>query len=173
MQRDQTAVTYLHTLIRTLTAGVYESVDGVGQEADTAQKTGALLFVNLLVVPHTDGDGVCFSDISGRGRYQDTKVRTQKTARWHWLIAQIKTLLESQRSTKNTINSQLYDIWLWRCRQWQTKPINCGLCCNRVNMAEISRVLRYCGKENKNAQSKLQCGRQYWSLHDPMYWRLQ
>lgn len=73
MQRDQTAVTYLHTLIRTLTAGVYESVDGVGQEADTAQKTSALLFVNLLVVPYTDGDGVCFSNISGRGRNQAKK----------------------------------------------------------------------------------------------------
>lgn len=80
MQRDQTAVTYLHTLIRTLTAGVYESVDGVGQEADTAQKTSALLFVNLLVVPYTDGDGVCFSNISGRGWYQAKKVSTQKTA---------------------------------------------------------------------------------------------
>lgn len=60
-------MTYLHTLIPTLTAGVYESVDGVGQEADTAQKTSALLFVNLLVVPYTDGDGVCFSNISGKG----------------------------------------------------------------------------------------------------------
>lgn len=60
-------------LIRTLTAGVYESVDGVGQEADAAQKTSTLFFVNLLVVPNTDGDGVCFSNISGSRRYQAKK----------------------------------------------------------------------------------------------------
>ncbi len=41
---------------RTLTASVFESVDGVGQEADTAQKTCTLLFVDLLMVPYTDGD---------------------------------------------------------------------------------------------------------------------
>lgn len=41
-----------------LTACVFESVDGIGQEADTAQETCALLFVDLLVVPYTDGYGV-------------------------------------------------------------------------------------------------------------------
>lgn len=48
----------LHTTYtqRGLTASVFESVDGVGQEADTAQETCALLFVDLLVVPYTDGD---------------------------------------------------------------------------------------------------------------------
>lgn len=80
MQREETAVTYLDMLIRTLTAGVYESVDGVGQEADAAQKTSTLLFVNLLVVPNADGDGVCFSNISGSGGCQAKKVNMQKAA---------------------------------------------------------------------------------------------
>lgn len=60
MQRDQTPVTYFHLCThkhkQLLTASVFESVDGVGQEADTAQETCALLFVDLLVVPYTDGD---------------------------------------------------------------------------------------------------------------------
>lgn len=51
---------------RLLTAGVFESVDGVGQEAHTAQKTRALLLVDLLVVPHTDGDRVSLADVSDR-----------------------------------------------------------------------------------------------------------
>lgn len=59
--------TTTHIRMPTLTAGVYESVDGVGQEADTAQKSSTLLFVNLLVVPYTDGDGVRFSNISDIG----------------------------------------------------------------------------------------------------------
>lgn len=42
----------------TLTAGVFEAVDGVGEKAYTAQEASPLLLVNLLVVPHTDGDGV-------------------------------------------------------------------------------------------------------------------
>lgn len=46
------------------TASVFESVDGIGQEADTAQETCALLFVDLLVVPYTDCDGVCLSNVS-------------------------------------------------------------------------------------------------------------
>lgn len=54
------AVMHTQTLTNTnkqvLTASVFESVDGIGQEADTAQETRALLFVDLLVVPYTDGD---------------------------------------------------------------------------------------------------------------------
>ena len=45
------------------TASVFEAVDGVGQEAHTAQEPGPLLLMDLLVVPHTDGDGVRFTDI--------------------------------------------------------------------------------------------------------------
>ena len=39
-----------------LTASVFESVDCVGQEADTAEETCTLLFVDLLVIPYADGD---------------------------------------------------------------------------------------------------------------------
>lgn len=46
----------MHTHKQVLTASVFESVDGVGQETDTAEETCALLFVDLLVVPYTDGD---------------------------------------------------------------------------------------------------------------------
>lgn len=49
---------------RLLTACVFKAVDGVGQKADTAQETSSLLLVNLLVIPHTDGDGVRFSNVS-------------------------------------------------------------------------------------------------------------
>lgn len=41
-----------------LTARVFESVNGIRQEAYTTQETRALLFVDLLVVPYTDGYGV-------------------------------------------------------------------------------------------------------------------
>lgn len=41
-----------------LTARVFESVDGVGQEPDAAEESRALLFVDLLVIPDTDGNGV-------------------------------------------------------------------------------------------------------------------
>lgn len=50
--------------MKLLTACVFKSVDCVGQEADTAEETCALLFVNLLMVPHTDGDGVCLSNVT-------------------------------------------------------------------------------------------------------------
>lgn len=60
VQRDQTPVTYFHfstqILKHLLTASVFESVNSIGQEADTAQEPCALLFVDLLVVPYTDGD---------------------------------------------------------------------------------------------------------------------
>lgn len=49
---------YLQKYKQLLTARVFESVNGIGQEAYTAQETRALLFVDLLVVPYTDGYGV-------------------------------------------------------------------------------------------------------------------
>lgn len=52
----------------TLTAGVFEAVDGVGEKAYTAQEASPLLLVNLLVVPHTDGDGVRLANISEERR---------------------------------------------------------------------------------------------------------
>lgn len=42
----------------TLTACVFKAIDGVGQKADTAQEPGPLLLMNLLVIPHTDSDGI-------------------------------------------------------------------------------------------------------------------
>lgn len=59
MHRKKTSLTFFFPFgvhKQLLTASVFESVDGVGQEADTAQETCALLFVNLLVVPDADGD---------------------------------------------------------------------------------------------------------------------
>lgn len=45
-------------LILTLTACVFKAVDSVGQKADTAQEPSPLLLVNLLVIPHADGDRI-------------------------------------------------------------------------------------------------------------------
>ncbi len=47
-----------------LTARVFQPLDGVGQDFDTAKETGSLLLVYLLVVPHTDGDGVLVANIT-------------------------------------------------------------------------------------------------------------
>ena len=46
-----------------LTASVFQSVDGVGEQAYAAQEPRSLLLVDLLVVPNTDGDGVGFTDV--------------------------------------------------------------------------------------------------------------
>lgn len=46
-----------------LTASVLQTADGVGQQPHTAQEASALLLVDLLVVPHTDGDGVGLPDV--------------------------------------------------------------------------------------------------------------
>lgn len=58
----------MHTLTQTythiLTACVFEAVDGVGQETYTAQKASSLLFVDFLMVPHTNSDGVQLADVS-------------------------------------------------------------------------------------------------------------
>lgn len=72
--------THTHTQKKVLTACVFESVDGVGQETDTAQKTRSLLFVDLLVVPDTDGDGICLSNVSdmGRNRVKENRSMRQK-----------------------------------------------------------------------------------------------
>ena len=56
----------------TLTAGVFEAVDGVGEKAYTAQEAGPLLLVNLLVVPHTDGDGVRLPNVPVEGKERVT-----------------------------------------------------------------------------------------------------
>lgn len=53
-----------------LTACVFKSVDSVGQEADAAKKTCALLFVDLLVVPYADSNGVCLSNIAVRRKWK-------------------------------------------------------------------------------------------------------
>lgn len=50
-----------------LTASVLEATDGVGQQTYAAQKSCALFFVDLLMVPHTDGDRVSLPDIPERG----------------------------------------------------------------------------------------------------------
>lgn len=47
-----------------LTASVFKAVDGVGQEADTPQESSSLLFVDLLVIPHADCDGIRLPDVS-------------------------------------------------------------------------------------------------------------
>lgn len=41
-----------------LTACVFKAVDSIGQKADTAQEASSLLLMDLLVIPHADGDGV-------------------------------------------------------------------------------------------------------------------
>lgn len=46
-----------------LTASVLEAADGVGQQPHAPQESGALLLVDLLVVPHADGDGVGLPDV--------------------------------------------------------------------------------------------------------------
>lgn len=51
-------------LILTLTACVFKAVDSVGQKADTAQEPSPLLLVNLLVIPHADGDRIGLPDVS-------------------------------------------------------------------------------------------------------------
>lgn len=53
---------HMHTHI--LTACVFEAVDGVGEEPHTAQKASALLFVDFLMVPHANSDGVQLPDVS-------------------------------------------------------------------------------------------------------------
>lgn len=45
-----------HLCTQVPTASVFQPVDGVGQEANTAQETCTLLFVDLLMVPYADGD---------------------------------------------------------------------------------------------------------------------
>lgn len=50
-----------------LTASVLEAADGVGQQSHAAQEAGALLLVDLLVVPHADGDGVGLPDVPVSG----------------------------------------------------------------------------------------------------------
>lgn len=50
-----------------LTASVLETANGVGQQPNAAQEASALLLVDLLVVPHTDGDGVGLPDVPVRG----------------------------------------------------------------------------------------------------------
>lgn len=52
-----------------LTASVFQSADGVGEQSHTAQEAGPLLLVDLLVVPHTDGDGVGFPNVPA-GAYE-------------------------------------------------------------------------------------------------------
>lgn len=47
-----------------LTASVFKAVDGIGQEADTPQESSSLLFVDLLVIPHADCDGIRLPDVS-------------------------------------------------------------------------------------------------------------
>lgn len=47
-----------------LTACVFKAVDSIGQKADTAQKASSLLLMDLLVIPHADGDGIRFSNVS-------------------------------------------------------------------------------------------------------------
>lgn len=47
-----------------LTPSVFESADGVGQQPHTAQEASPLLLVDLLVVPHADGYGIAFPNIS-------------------------------------------------------------------------------------------------------------
>ena len=49
-----------------LTASVFESADGVGQQPHAAQEAGALFLVDLLMVPHADGDGVCLANVPDR-----------------------------------------------------------------------------------------------------------
>lgn len=46
-----------------LTASVLQSADGVGQQPRTAQEASSLLLVNLLVVPHADGDRIRLPNI--------------------------------------------------------------------------------------------------------------
>ena len=48
---------------RQLTSSVFELVDGIGHDAYTSQEASALLLVDLLVVPHTDSDGVFVTNI--------------------------------------------------------------------------------------------------------------
>ena len=54
-----------------LTARVLEAVDGVGQQPHAAQEPRPLLLVDLLVVPHADGDGVRLTDVPGDRRGGD------------------------------------------------------------------------------------------------------
>lgn len=50
-----------------LTASVLETADGVGQQPYAAKEASALLLVDLLVVPHTDGDGIGLPNVPVSG----------------------------------------------------------------------------------------------------------
>lgn len=49
-----------------LTARVFQPVDGVREEPYTAQEASALLFVDFLMVPHANSDGVQLPDVPVR-----------------------------------------------------------------------------------------------------------
>lgn len=47
-----------------LTSCVFQPADGIRKQSYAAQKTCPLSFMDLLVVPYTDGDGVCFTNVA-------------------------------------------------------------------------------------------------------------
>lgn len=49
-----------------LTAGIFQSADGIGEQPHAAQEASPLLLVDLLVVPHTDGYRVGFPNVPVR-----------------------------------------------------------------------------------------------------------
>lgn len=49
-----------------LTASVFQSADGIGEQPHAAQEASPLLLVDLLVVPHTDGYRVSFANVPAR-----------------------------------------------------------------------------------------------------------
>lgn len=46
-----------------LTASIFQSADGIGEQPHAAQEASPLLLMDLLVVPHTDGYRVGFPNI--------------------------------------------------------------------------------------------------------------
>lgn len=57
------SASYTQVYTQTLTACVLESVNGVGEESHASQKSRSLFLMDLLMVPHADGDGVRLPDI--------------------------------------------------------------------------------------------------------------
>lgn len=48
----------------TLTSGVFQPADGIGKETNATQEACPLPLVDLFMVPYTDGDRVCLSNVA-------------------------------------------------------------------------------------------------------------
>lgn len=64
----------------TLTACVFQSINGVGEESHAAEKSRALLLMDLLMVPHADGDGVRLPNIPAKRKRESIIIEVNEIA---------------------------------------------------------------------------------------------